>query len=102
MDEYVDQIEVTDQLNELSLYIQNKDLQIADYIITRNTRFVDNFEEIKEETNSLFSSITEQLQNTHHAQMVHYLAERNNELDEGYDVLLQENRDGTANDYLGI
>src|SRR5690625_5570200 len=41
MDEYVDQIEVTDQLNELSLYIQNKDLQIADYIITRNTRFVD-------------------------------------------------------------
>src|SRR5690625_6672184 len=36
---------------------------------SRNTRFVDNFEEIKEETNSLFSSITEQLKNTDHAQM---------------------------------
>lgn len=102
MDEYVDQIEVTDQLNELSLYIQNKDLQIADYIITRNTRFVDNFEEIKEETNSLFSSITEQLKNTDHAQMVQFLAEKNNELDESYDELLHEIEEGTSNDYLGI
>src|SRR5690625_7820982 len=69
---------------------------------SRNTRFVDNFEEIKEETNSLFSSITEQLKNTDHAQMVQFLAEKNNELDESYDELLHEIEEGTSNDYLGI
>src|SRR5690625_4922529 len=66
MDEYVDQVDVTEQLNRLSTLLQNKDLQLADYIITASNRYIEDFENIKNETNEILAFLTDKLKNTNY------------------------------------
>src|SRR5690625_2974 len=100
MDEYVDQVDVTEQLNRLSTLLQNKDLQLADYIITASNRHIEDFENIKNETNEILAFLTDKLKNTNYEQMIEFLVEKNKEIDELWKETIEEVDRGLTETYI--
>lgn len=80
MDEYIDQTETVQELSQLSIVMQNKDLQLADYIITKNSRHIERYEESVDETELIFTKLRERIGKTHE-QALNFILEENEKLD---------------------
>lgn len=80
MNDYVEQRETVQHLNELALLMHYKELQIADFIISKDQVHVENFERAAEETRELFVKIQNEL-DLQNQDRFNEIIEKNNRFD---------------------
>lgn len=85
MDDYIEQTETVQDLTELAIVMQNKDLQLADYIITKNSRHIERYEESIEDSEKIFANLKETIGTTN-AEALNFIMEEN----EKFDVLFND------------
>lgn len=80
IDDYIEQTDAVQNLNQLSIIMHNKDLQLADYIITKKNRHIDRYENLKEQAEDILTHLQEII-SSDQQDRINYLIEKNEELD---------------------
>src|SRR5690625_103763 len=80
MDNYIERTDTVRLLSELSLTLQNKDLQLADYIITNKSTHIDRYEENSEKIEGIISTLRGVIPSEHEGTL-NFIKEKNEEMD---------------------
>lgn len=99
LDEYEQEMLRTQEINQISVLMQNKDLEIANYIITKREEHLNRYEELMNEFNEVLNLLKESVP-ADQEDLFHLIQDNDEKMNEIFNGLQENSDDQYSDEYL--